>query len=120
MTVTAILFWACVLLVVYTYVGYGLLLAALVKLREALCPAKRHPVPAETAEATLLIAAWNEQEIVAEVPMSEMSDFSTLLRQITQGRGWFTLNFERYEQLPQMLEAGVIEEAKAIFGDDKE
>ena len=60
------------------------------------------------------------QEIVAEVPMSEMSDFSTLLRQITQGRGWFTLNFERYEQLPQMLEAGVIEEAKAIFGDDKE
>ena len=66
MTVTAILFWACVLLVVYTYVGYGLLLAALVKLREALCPAKRHPVPAETAEATLLIAAWNEQEIVAE------------------------------------------------------
>lgn len=66
MTVTAILFWACALLVVYTYVGYGLLLAALVKLREALCPAKRHPVPAETAEATLLIAAWNEQEIVAE------------------------------------------------------
>ena len=49
MTVTAILFWACALLVVYTYVGYGLLLAALVKLREALCPAKRHPVPAETA-----------------------------------------------------------------------
>ena len=66
MTVTAILFWACALLVVYTYVGYGVLLAALVKLREALCPAKRHPVPAETTEATLLIAAYNEQEIVAE------------------------------------------------------
>lgn len=66
MTVTAILFWACALLVVYTYVGYGVLLAALVKLREAVCPAKRHPAPAETAEATLLIAAYNEQDIVAE------------------------------------------------------
>lgn len=66
MTVTAILFWICALLVVYTYVGYGVLLAALVKLREAVCPAKRHPAPAETAEATLLIAAYNEQDIVAE------------------------------------------------------
>ena len=66
MTVTAILFWACALLVVYTYVGYGVLLAALVQLREALCPAIRPPVPADTVEATLLIAAYNEQEIVAE------------------------------------------------------
>lgn len=59
------------------------------------------------------------QEIEAEVPMSEMYDFSTLLRQVTQGRGYFSLAFERYEQLPPMLEAGVIEEAKAIFGDEE-
>ena len=54
------------------------------------------------------------QEIEAEVPMSEMHDFSVLLRQITQGRGHYILTFERYEQLPQMLEAAVIEEAKAM------
>ncbi len=54
------------------------------------------------------------QEIVGEVPMSEMHDFTTILRSITAGRGSFTLEFERYEQLPQMLEAAVIEEAKAL------
>ena len=57
------------------------------------------------------------QEIVAEVPMSEMLDFSVILRSISQGRGDFELNFERYEQLPQMLEAAVIEEAKAMRAD---
>lgn len=54
------------------------------------------------------------QEIVAEVPMSEMHDFATLIRSMTQGRGFFTLTFERYEQLPANLEAQVIEEAKAL------
>ena len=54
------------------------------------------------------------QEIVAEVPMSEMHDFATLIRSMTQGRGYFMLTFERYEQLPANLEAQVIEEAKAL------
>ena len=54
------------------------------------------------------------QEIVGEVPMSEMYDFTTVLRSITQGRGRYELNFERYEQLPQNLEAKVIEEAQAM------
>ena len=54
------------------------------------------------------------QEIVAEVPMSEMHDFATLIRSMTQGRGYFVLTFERYEQLPANLEAQVIEEAKAL------
>ena len=57
------------------------------------------------------------QEIQAEVPMSEMLDFSIILRSISQGRGDFTLEFARYEQLPQMLEAAVIEEAKAMRAD---
>ncbi len=52
------------------------------------------------------------QEIIGEVPMSEMYDFTTVLRSITQGRGFYELNFERYEQLPQNLEAKVIEEAQ--------
>ena len=54
------------------------------------------------------------QEIVAEVPMSEMHDFATLIRSMTQGRGYFMLTFERYEQLPANLEVQVIEEAKAL------
>ena len=30
------------------------------------------------------------QEIEADVPMSEMSDFATAIRSMTQGRGYFT------------------------------
>ena len=56
------------------------------------------------------------QEILAEAPISEMFDFTTFLRSSTQGRGSFTLDFERYEPLPQNLEAAVIAEAEALRG----
>lgn len=47
-------------------------------------------------------------EITAEVPMSEMADFTMLLRQMTQGRGSFVLEVLRYDQLPSHLVAEVI------------
>jgi len=53
------------------------------------------------------------QEIAAEVPMAEMGDFSNALRSMTQGRGSFTLTFERYEDAPPVVAQKVIEEAKA-------
>lgn len=46
--------------------------------------------------------------IQAEVPMREMHDFALYIRQVTRGMGSFTLNFERYEQLPSNLLAEVI------------
>lgn len=55
------------------------------------------------------------QAIMAECPMSEMSDFTTYIRSLTAGRGNFTLEFARYEQLPTHLEARVIEEAKKFI-----
>ena len=58
------------------------------------------------------------QEIEADVPMSEMSDFATAIRSMTQGRGYFTLDFARYEQLPSNLEAKVIEEAKKLNAEE--
>ena len=51
------------------------------------------------------------QEIEADVPMSEMSDFATAIRSMTQGRGYFTFEFARYEQLPANLVAEVIASA---------
>ncbi len=54
------------------------------------------------------------QMVDAEVPMAEMQDFTTFLRQLTQGRGHYTFEFIRYETLPQMLEGKVIEQAKAL------
>ena len=47
-------------------------------------------------------------EVVAEVPMAEMADFTMYLRQTTQGRGSYTFEKVRYEQLPANLVADVI------------
>ena len=54
------------------------------------------------------------QCVEAEVPMAEMFDFTTYMRSATQGRGYFTLDFLRYDPLPSNLEAKVIEEAKDL------
>lgn len=51
-------------------------------------------------------------EIDADVPMSEMQDFTLVSRQMTQGLGTFTLEFSRYEVLPSNIEASVVEKAK--------
>ena len=53
-------------------------------------------------------------EIEAEAPMSEMQDFATLVRQMTQGSGSFTLEFSRYDPLPSNLEAAVIANSKRL------
>lgn len=53
------------------------------------------------------------QVVEAEVPMAEMSDFSTFIRQITQGRGSFEFNFVRYEDAPANVAQKIIEKAKA-------
>ncbi|MCR4615042.1 MAG: elongation factor G [Clostridiales bacterium] len=53
------------------------------------------------------------QELVAEVPMAEMGDFATVLRSITAGKGYFSIEFARYEDAPQNVAQKVIEESKA-------
>ncbi len=50
-------------------------------------------------------------EIAAELPMAETGDLATVIRQMTKGMGWFTMEFARYEQLPSNLEADVIANA---------
>ncbi len=52
------------------------------------------------------------QEVVGEVPMAEMTDFSTAMRSITQGTATFTFEFERYEDVPSNIAQKVIEQAK--------
>ena len=53
------------------------------------------------------------QTVEAEAPMAEMHDFSTYVRQVTQGRGSFTFEFVRYEEAPANVAQKVIEAAKA-------
>jgi elongation factor G len=54
------------------------------------------------------------QVVEAEVPMGEMSSYAIDLRSMTQGRGSFTIRFERYEEAPAVVQAKIIEEAKAL------
>lgn len=52
------------------------------------------------------------QEIIGEVPMAEMSDFSTAMRSITQGTAVFTLAPTRYEEVPAALAQKIIDAAR--------
>ena len=58
------------------------------------------------------------QEIIAEVPMAEMHDFSVFLRQATQGRGSYTFDFVRYEDAPANVAQKVIEQRKAELAEN--
>jgi elongation factor G len=52
-------------------------------------------------------------EIVAEVPMAEVLDYAPDLRAITGGRGDYSMEFERYQELPGHLAEKVVAEAQA-------
>ena len=58
------------------------------------------------------------QVVEAEVPMGEMSSYAIDLRSMTQGRGSFTIRFERYEEAPAPVQAKIIEEAKHLADAD--
>ncbi len=52
------------------------------------------------------------QQVVADVPSAEMFKYANDLRSMTQGRGYFTQSFDRYEEAPANVAQKVIEEAK--------
>ena len=58
------------------------------------------------------------QLVEAEVPMSEVADYAITLRSMTQGRGSFSVKFERYEAVPPEVQEKIIADAK--FVDDEE
>ena len=53
-----------------------------------------------------------KQVISAEAPMAEMLRYATDLRSMTQGRGRFTMLFERYDEAPTEIKSKVIETRK--------
>lgn len=53
------------------------------------------------------------QVITSEIPISETGDFATAMRSITQGRATFTLEFSRYDEMPEMLAKAVIQKNNA-------
>jgi len=62
-----ILFWFCVFIIFYTYAGYGLLLFVLVQLKRLFLRKEELPYPdEELPHVTVVIAAYNEEEIIGE------------------------------------------------------
>ncbi|MDR1688108.1 MAG: elongation factor G, partial [Clostridiales bacterium] len=54
----------------------------------------------------------SKQTVQADVPMAEMFKYATDLRSMTQGRGSFTMVFDRYEEAPNEVQQKVIEARK--------
>ena len=48
------------------------------------------------------------QVITASVPLSEMFGYATQLRSLTQGRANYTMQFERYDEVPKAIAEGII------------
>ena len=64
-----ILFWAMLLIVFYTYLGYGILLYIIIRLKRLFWGKPQEavlPPDEELPDMTLLICAYNEEDVVAE------------------------------------------------------
>jgi elongation factor G len=59
-------------------------------------------------------SAGHMTEVKAEVPMGEMLTYAPDLRAITGGQGEYTLEFQRYEEMPAHLAQKVIAEARDL------
>ena len=67
MVTLKVIFWICLFLVFYTYLGYGILLWVLVRVKRLLkgkATKPQLPSEEERPEVTLMICAYNEQDIV--------------------------------------------------------
>jgi len=51
-------------------------------------------------------------KVEAEVPLSEMFGYSTVLRSLTQGKAEFTMEFTKYGKVPQSISEALIKEFK--------
>ncbi|MBQ8989181.1 MAG: glycosyltransferase family 2 protein [Prevotella sp.] len=69
MLILKILFWACLLIVFYTYLGYGIVLYIIIRLKRLFAGKPRGaamPSDDELPTMTLMICAYNEEDVVAE------------------------------------------------------
>lgn len=63
------LFWICLFLVVYTYIGYGIILYVLLKVKQLLFGKEKNPAlpgDEQLPDVTLMICAYNEEDVIRE------------------------------------------------------
>ena len=57
--------------------------------------------------------AGDGQKLLAEAPQAELFTYAIDLRAMTQGRGAFTMKFERYEEVPAQMAQKIIADYQA-------
>jgi poly-beta-1,6-N-acetyl-D-glucosamine synthase len=61
-----VLFWVCLALIFYSYVGYGIVLYFIIKLKRVFRPSKVVADSSYTPEVTIMVAAYNEKDYIEE------------------------------------------------------
>ncbi|MDP1842658.1 MAG: glycosyltransferase family 2 protein [Sediminibacterium sp.] len=61
-----IFFWICIFIILYTYIGYGLLLFVLLKFKRVLFAKKQLKAEIYTPSLTIIVAAFNEAYCIEE------------------------------------------------------
>lgn len=56
-----------------------------------------------------------QQEIISEVPLSELFGYSTRIRSLSQGRAIYTLEFKKYEISPQNVQNSVLKRIRGYI-----
>ncbi len=54
----------------------------------------------------------DRQEIIAEIPMSELFGYSTRLRSLSQGRAIYTMEFLKYEKVPALIQEKLLKKLR--------
>jgi len=57
-------------------------------------------------------------KVKSQVPQAELYKYSTILRSLTQGRGFFTRDFDHYTEVPYDVAKKIIEESKKTAGEE--
>ena len=75
MKICETVFWISLLVIFYTYIGYGMLLYVLVRLKECFRQTPPPPLPADCMlpELTLFITAYNEEDVVDDKMRNSLS-----------------------------------------------
>ena len=58
--------------------------------------------------------------VIAHVPLAEMLRYTTQIRSITGGRGYFSMDLDHYEMVPSHIAADIIEAHKKEIAEKKE
>ena len=67
MTILILVFWVSLIIIFYSYIGYGILLWFLVKIKRLFTKRSVPPLPTESLpNVALVVAAYNEEDFIRE------------------------------------------------------